>query len=115
MKKEIKIGDFGFAGKLNEVRKQSYYNIGSPGYMAPETVNRNQYSFETDIWAIGIIYFELLTGKLPWTGKTEEKINKQMTEAYLRCALIQPQIDEDSKKFLEKVLCFNEFDRMKPE
>lgn len=90
MKKEIKIGDFGFAGKLHEVRKQNYYNIGSPGYMAPETVNRNEYSFATDVWAIGIIYFELLTGKLPWTATTEERINAQMTESYLRCALIQP-------------------------
>lgn len=40
-KREVKIGDFGFAAPLNEVRKQNYYNIGSPGYMAPEAIHRN--------------------------------------------------------------------------
>lgn len=56
-KGEIKIGDFGFATTLAEAKKQMHYNIGSPGYMAPETVTKNDYSHASDIWAIGIIYY----------------------------------------------------------
>lgn len=47
------------------------YNIGSPSYMAPEALRRNEYSFQSDIWAIGVIAFELLYGKLPWKADND--------------------------------------------
>ena len=37
----IKIGDFGFAIKVADAKKQTKYNIGSPLYMAPETLKKN--------------------------------------------------------------------------
>jgi serine/threonine protein kinase len=38
--------------------------------MAPESLKRNEYSFKTDLWSIGIIFFEMLTGDTPWRAKT---------------------------------------------
>lgn len=38
-------------------------------YMAPEVLLRNHYSYKSDIWALGIIYYELLFGCRPWTAK----------------------------------------------
>jgi serine/threonine-protein kinase ULK/ATG1 len=54
---EIKIADFGFAMKQVDCRKYSSYNVGSPVYMPPEALNENKYSFKSDIWALGVIYY----------------------------------------------------------
>lgn len=67
---EIKIADFGFAMKQSDCRRYSSYNVGSPVYMPPEALNENKYSFKSDIWALGVIYYEMLTGKTPWRAKT---------------------------------------------
>lgn len=69
---EIKIADFGFAMKQLECKKYSSYNVGSPVYMPPEALNQNKYSFKSDIWALGVIFYEMLTGKTPWRAKTEK-------------------------------------------
>ena len=63
---ECKIADFGFAIKQSELSKPSKYNVGSPLYMAPESLKNNEYSYKTDIWSLGVILFELLTGETPW-------------------------------------------------
>ena len=66
----IKIADFGFAIKVQDYRKNSNYNVGSPLYMPPEALIHNKYSFKSDIWAIGVIFYEMLTGKAPWKAKS---------------------------------------------
>ena len=40
--------------------------IGTPQYMSPEMVHGNEYTFSTDYWSLGILYFELLTGYVPF-------------------------------------------------
>jgi serine/threonine protein kinase len=36
------------------------------------------YSFKSDIWAIGVIFYEMLTGKTPWRAKTESDLKRQI-------------------------------------
>jgi serine/threonine protein kinase len=38
------------------------YNVGTPLYMAPESIISNKYSFKTDIWALGVVFYEMLVG-----------------------------------------------------
>jgi serine/threonine protein kinase len=40
-----------------------FYNVGSPKYMAPEAYIHNSYSEKSDIWALGVILYEILVGK----------------------------------------------------
>ena len=54
---EAKIADFGFAIKAEELLKPSKYNVGSPLYMAPESLRKNEYSYKTDLWSIGVIFY----------------------------------------------------------
>jgi serine/threonine protein kinase len=56
--------------KTSDSKKYSSYNVGSPIYMPPEALNDNKYSFKSDIWALGVIFYEMLTGKTPWKAKT---------------------------------------------
>ena len=58
---ECKIADFGFCTFADSVEK-SGYNVGTPLYMSPEALKANIYSFKSDVWAIGIIFYEMLHG-----------------------------------------------------
>jgi eukaryotic-like serine/threonine-protein kinase len=65
---EIKIADFGAA--INKVSDRTVItNVGSPAYMAPELVTgQAQASHLTDIYALGIVMYYMLAGKLPFSG-----------------------------------------------
>ncbi len=56
--------------KCTQGKKYCNYNVGSPIYMSPEALNENKYSYKSDIWALGVIFYEMLTGKTPWKAKT---------------------------------------------
>ena len=43
-------------------KPQMYYNVGSPKYMAPEAYKECQYSEKSDIWALGAIFYQMLSG-----------------------------------------------------
>eukprot|EP00210_Caulerpa_lentillifera_P000084 g80.t1 len=68
----IKLADFGVAAKLFDAgssgNKQDYYNTiaGSPYWMAPEIINLESVTTAADIWSIGCLIIELLTGSPPY-------------------------------------------------
>jgi serine/threonine protein kinase len=45
---------------------------GTPGYMAPEVMCRQNHGFPVDFYAIGIIAYELMLGKRPYNGKSRK-------------------------------------------
>lgn len=65
----MKIADFGFAKPLNKLKNEM--NVGTPIYMSPETLIKSQYNSKTDIWSLGVVFYELLYGKHPWIAQTE--------------------------------------------
>jgi len=71
----LKIADFGFAHKLDGENDLGVR--GSPLYMAPEIVLTKTYSPKVDIWSVGVILFEALFGRAPFSSQTiEQLINK---------------------------------------
>ena len=67
----VKILDFGISKILDEASRltSTELTIGTPLYMSPEQVrSARTVDARTDVWALGIILFELLTGRLPWMG-----------------------------------------------
>ena len=57
----LKLIDFGFAKHLPE-GQCTYTNCGTVGYTAPEVVQGHGYSFSADIWSLGILIGEMVTG-----------------------------------------------------
>jgi serine/threonine protein kinase len=63
----IKVSDFGAAlTQAGETTQVS--GIGSPAYMSPEQVKEQQLSHQTDIFSLGVVMYQLLTGRLPFQG-----------------------------------------------
>lgn len=91
----VKIGDLGLAkrDKQSKKRKLSPYWRGTPMYLAPEAVTDCVQGFPSDIWAIGCIVLEMLTGKHPWGGMEDCNADDLLVKIADRHEL--PKIPED--------------------
>ena len=72
---QVKILDFGIAKILDDTRKTGNTLtrggiVGSPRYMSPEQVSGDPVDGRSDLYSLGVILYELLTGKSPFTAKT---------------------------------------------
>jgi serine/threonine-protein kinase len=80
----IKVIDFGIAKRSepNQSITQSRSIIGSPCYMAPEQMRAGgSVDARSDIWSLGVVLFELLTGRLPYEGETVLEICASILES----------------------------------
>ncbi|KAM1470430.1 hypothetical protein ACFX11_041148 [Malus domestica] len=66
----LKIGDFGFARSLTPQGLADTL-CGSPLYMAPEIIKSQKYDAKADLWSVGAILFQLVTGKPPFDGNSQ--------------------------------------------
>lgn len=78
----VKLGDYGLSKFISNSRRSGHTgSIGTVHYMAPE-VAQGRYGKEIDLYSIGIMLFEMLTGKLPFDGETAgEILMKHLTAA----------------------------------
>jgi serine/threonine protein kinase len=65
-RKQLKIADLGVVNTLNGETTTRSTIAGSIPFMAPEMLNRAQYNRSIDMWSIGVILYEMLTGVLPF-------------------------------------------------
>ncbi|TCD64569.1 hypothetical protein EIP91_003896 [Steccherinum ochraceum] len=63
-------GDFNAYG---DVHQQTNSCVGTEQYLSPEVVNGWLYSYSTDIWAVGLVIYEMLFGHLPWVLRCKTK------------------------------------------
>ncbi len=66
-KRSVKIADFGFA-KIIGSESLAETMCGSPLYMAPEIMRGKQYTSKADLWSVGVMMYEALTGFHPFQG-----------------------------------------------
>lgn len=77
---QIKLVDFGFSKHAEQDHLFST-PCGSPAYAAPEIIDGKKYNgMEADMWSCGVILFTLLTGSLPWSGRNQMSVFKQIRE-----------------------------------
>ena len=73
-----KLGDFGVAKALNSNLKHAKTMVATPQYLAPEIINKQNYSFKADIWSLGVTFFQLMYLTYPFEGKTDEEMQKNI-------------------------------------
>lgn len=71
---DVKLIDFGFATLYPNSCKKKIY-CGTPSYMAPEIVRKQNYRGPpVDIWALGVVIYNLATGRFPFKGSNDRDL-----------------------------------------
>jgi predicted Ser/Thr protein kinase len=71
----VLITDFGLAGVIGSIEGAEVRN-GTPAYMAPEQLSGKEVSTQSDIYALGVVLYEMFTGKPPFAASTREELLK---------------------------------------
>jgi serine/threonine-protein kinase len=103
---EIKLIDFGLAHTAHlKGMTATGLIMGTPEYMAPEQVSGNKVDERADIYSLGIILYELFTGKVPFTGDSAIAIGfKQIKDPPPEPRTINPQLPQEIEDVILKAL-----------
>lgn len=112
---QVKIIDFGIAKVLDDSQAgvtATGFAIGTVKYLAPEVAAGLPAVFQTDIYGLGIIFYEMLTGKAPFQGTTrEETLRRIQSEPLAFPDEIRALIPEHLLKLVEKMTAKSVGDR----
>jgi len=100
---ELKIADFGWSVHAPSSRRETF--CGTLDYLPPELVNSVPYDEKVDVWALGILLYEFLTGETPFIAKTKEGTYKKINENKLqwpRSKNLSPEAKDLIRKLLVK-------------
>ena len=107
---DIKITDFGFARYFdNDMVIQTV--CGSPLYMAPEIMKNKKYDFKSDLWSVGIIFYEMLVGRTPFKAKNIFELMRQIEKNKITLPK-DIKLTEECKDLLFKLLKKNPDERI---
>lgn len=108
---EVKITDFG-AAFLRTGKGNTTVSIGTPAYMSPEQLNGDELTHKTDMYCVGVVLYELLTGARPFVDATMPGlINKVLKEVPVPPSQLRPSLPKDIDALVLKALAKNPDDR----
>ncbi|MFM6968155.1 MAG: Stk1 family PASTA domain-containing Ser/Thr kinase [Microbacteriaceae bacterium] len=95
----IKVGDFGLARPVTSATETGKSLLGTVAYIAPELLTRGQADNRSDLYSVGVMLYEMLAGKQPFTGDTPMQIamqhaKKQMPLASLTNPFVGQAVDD---------------------
>ncbi|KAF7825619.1 serine/threonine-protein kinase ATG1c-like isoform X1 [Senna tora] len=111
-KSVLKIADFGFARSL-QPRGLAETLCGSPLYMAPEIMQLQKYDAKADLWSVGGILFQLVTGRTPFTGNNQIQLLQNIVKSTeLQFPSDNQILSYDCKDLCRKLLRCNPVERL---
>jgi len=100
-----KLSNFIFAKPFNSESLSKTQLPYDSLYLAPEVLKGQKISPKSDLWSVGIMYYEMLYGITPWTGKTPKELDTNIQNIRIEFPVNEERpISETSVSFLQKVL-----------
>ena len=105
---QAKLTDFGWSNYINIGYKRTTV-CGTPIYLAPEMINNTGHDEKVDIWCIGVLLFELMTGVQPWSGTDIQTVKHNIS----RLKINWPKnMDRTAADLISKILKYNPEERI---
>ena len=100
----LRITDFGIARNWNP--ENASETSGTPGYMAPEVMCKQNHGIAVDYFAVGVVTYECITGRRPYQGKTRKEIREQilLKQACLRKTDLSEPYSNEALDFVNAVI-----------
>jgi serine/threonine protein kinase len=102
----VKILDFGLAGLARESRLAPKGAVfGTPEYMSPEQARGEDATALSDLYALGILFYEMITGQLPFrSGDRDKLLELQRSGSTVRPRELRPEVPETAENIIMKLL-----------
>jgi tRNA A-37 threonylcarbamoyl transferase component Bud32 len=104
---EVKVADFGIARILDgsATRTKTGELVGSPLYMSPEQIKGEIVGRQSDIFSMGVTFYQLLTGELPFKGDNLANLSYQIVQCKFRPVdEVRPGLPDSARRIIAKAL-----------
>ena len=105
---QAKLTDFGWSNYMQGEYKRTTV-CGTPIYLAPEMINNTGHDEKVDIWCIGVLLFELMTGVQPWKGHDVNTVKMNIINLRINWP---KNMDRKAGDLISKILRYNPSERL---
>jgi len=109
----VKLSDFSL-GRFSHETDDARVGLGTVGYMAPETVAESRVTFQSDLFALGVIAYQLLTGVHPFADAEDDPVktnSKVREEDPIPLSSLRQDLPENLVDLVDRLLAKDESDR----
>ena len=104
--------DFGIAATAEELKLQGGNRCGTPAYMSPEQVSGGEVDSRTDIYSLGVVLYELLTGERPYRGNSRDALRDAILNGTPRSIRsINPAVPKEAERIVMRCLAKSQAER----
>jgi serine/threonine-protein kinase len=104
----VKVTDFGIAKAISSSRTRTGVILGTPNYMSPEQIMGQKIDPRSDIFSLGVVFYQLLAGELPFQGDNLSSLLYQITQVkHPPLRSFNPRIPVACEQIMDKALAKN--------
>ncbi|MBN1101885.1 MAG: protein kinase [Deltaproteobacteria bacterium] len=110
----VKVTDFGIAKAISSSRTKTGVILGTPNYMSPEQIMGQRIDHRSDIFSLGVLFYQLLTGELPFHGDNLSSLLYQITQVkHPPVRNYEPRLPKACEQIIDKALAKNPNERFR--
>lgn len=111
---KVKLSDLGLAKSTTDDTMDltgSGFTVGTPDYMSPEQASGEELDFRSDMYSLGLVLYQMVTGKKAFDGPVMEVLNKQLTEMPPSASEVNPKVTSRCSTLIEKMIAKSKDER----